>query len=159
MHVVDRLAAAVTTGGSTMNPAFQPYLFFRGRCSEAIDYYKKTLGAEEVMVMRFKDSPEKPPPGRMPAGMADRVMHASLRIAGAELMLSDGMRSGATDFDCVAVSLTVPNETDVDRICNALAKDGKVQMPPGPTFFAKRFGGVVDKFGVNWMILVPQAHA
>jgi PhnB protein len=71
-------------------------------------------------------------------------------------MLSDGMRSGATDFDCVAVSLTVPNEADVDRICTALATDGKVQMPPGPTFFAKRFGGVVDKFGVNWMVLVPQ---
>jgi len=139
-----------------MNAAFQPYLFFRGRCAEAIDYYKKTLGAEEVVAMRFKDSPEKPPPGAMPPGLDDRIMHATLRIAGAELMLSDGMRSGATDFDCVAVSLTVPNEADVDRICTALAKDGKVQMPPGPTFFAKRFGGVVDKFGVNWMVLVPQ---
>jgi PhnB protein len=141
-----------------MTPAFQPYLFFRGRCAEAIAYYKQTLGAEEVMAMRFKDSPEKPPPGAMPTGMDDRIMHASLRIAGAELMMSDGMRSGATDFDCVAVSLTVPNEADVDRIINALAKDGKVEMPPGPTFFAQRFGGVVDKFGVNWMVLVPQEH-
>src|SRR5262245_2608889 len=98
--------------GGTMNPAFQPYVFFRGRCAEAIAYYKKTLGAEEVMVMRFKDSPEKPPPGAVPPGMDDRIMHASLRIAGADLMLSDGMRSGATDFDCVAVSLTVPDEAD-----------------------------------------------
>lgn len=136
--------------------AFQPYLFFRGRCAEAIAYYKKSLGAEEVMVMRFKDSPEKPPPGVMPPGMDDRIMHASLRIAGAELMMSDGMRSGATDFGCVAVSLTVPMEADVDRIVDALAEDGRVEMPPGPTFFAKRFGGVVDKFGVNWMVLVPQ---
>jgi PhnB protein len=141
-----------------MNPAFQPYLFFRGRCSEAVAYYKKALGADEVTVMRFKDSPEKPPAGQMPTGMDDRIMHATLRIAGAELMMADGMRSGATDFDCVAVSLTVPNEVDVDRIVNALAKDGKVQMPPGPTFFAKRFGGVIDKFGVNWMVLVPQQH-
>jgi PhnB protein len=139
-----------------MNPAFQPYLFFRGRCSEAVAYYKKALGAEEVTVMRFKDSPEKPPAGQMPTGMDDRIMHATLRIAGAELMMADGMRSGATDFDCVAVSLTVPIEVDVDRIVNALAKDGNVQMPPGPTFFAKRFGGVIDKFGVNWMVLVPQ---
>ena len=141
-----------------MNSSFQPYLFFRGRCAEAIAYYKQNLGAEEVMVMRFKDSPEKPPPGALPPGMDDRIMHASLRIAGAELMLSDGMRSGPTDFDCVAVSLTVTNAADVDRIVNALAKDGKVEMPPGPTFFAKRFGGVVDKFGVNWMVLVPQRH-
>ncbi len=139
-----------------MTPAFQPYLFFRGRCAEAIAYYKRTLGAEEVMAMRFKDAPDKPPPGAMLPGMDDRIIHASLRIAGAELMMSDGMRSGATDFECVAVSLTVPNEADVDRICTALANDGKMQMPPGPTFFAKRFGGVVDKFGVNWMVMVPQ---
>lgn len=141
-----------------MNPAFQPYLFFRvrGRCAEAIDYYKTTLGAEEVMVMRFKDSPEQPPPGQMPPGMDDRIMHAGLRIAGAELMMSDGMRSGSSDFNSVAVSLTVPNESDVVRIFNALAKEGKVEMPIGKTFFAKRFGGVIDKFGVNWMIMVPQ---
>lgn len=138
-----------------MIPVFQPYLFFRGRCAEAIAYYKDTLGAEEVMVMRFKDSPEKPPSGALPTDFDDRIMHANLRIAGAELMLSDGMRSGATEFDCVAISLTVSSEAEVDRVCNSLAKDGKVEMPPGPTFFAKRFGGVVDKFGVNWMVLVP----
>src|SRR6476620_9455640 len=141
-----------------MNPTFKPYIFFRGRCAEAVEYYKKTLGAEEVVLMRFKDSPEKPPAGRMPPGMDDRIMHATLRVAGAELMMSDGMRTDPTDFDCVAVALTVSNEADVDRIFNALAKDGKVQMPVGPTFFAKRFGGVVHKFGVNWMILVPQQH-
>ena len=141
-----------------MNPTFQPYLFFRGRCSEAVAYYKQTLGAEEVTVICFKDSPEKPPASQMPTGMDDRIMHATLRVAGAELMMADGMRSGPTDFDCVAVSLTVSSEADVDRIVNALARDGKVQMPPGPTFFAKRFGGVIDKFGVNWMVLVPQPH-
>lgn len=139
-----------------MNPNFQPYLFFRGHCAEAIDYYKKTLGAEEVMVMRFKDSPEKPPAGKMPEGMDDRIMHAALRIAGAELMMADGMRSGPTDFDCVGVSLSVSGEADVKRIVYALAKDGKVEMPVGKTFFSPCFGGVIDKFGVNWMVLVPQ---
>jgi PhnB protein len=94
----------------------------------------------------------------MPAGMNDRIMHATLRVAGAELMMADGMRSDPTDFDCVAVALTAPSEAEVDRIVNALAKDGKMQMPPGPTFFAKRFGSVIDKFGVNWMVLVPQPH-
>ena len=139
-----------------MYPVFQPYLFFRGRCAEAIAHYKERLGAEEMMVMRFKDSPEQPPAGRMSSDIGERIMHASLRIAGAELMMSDGMHSGPTDFDCVAVSLTVTQETDVDRICEALGRDGKLGMPPGPTFFARRFASVVDKFGVNWMILVPQ---
>lgn len=138
-----------------LHPSFQPYLFFRGQCADAIAYYKKVLGAEEVMVMRFKDSPESLPPDKFP-GLDDRIMHASLRVAGAELMMSDGMRSGPTDFGGVAISLTVPGEADVDRICNALAGDGKAEMPPTSTFFAKRFGSVVDKFGVNWMILVPR---
>ena len=139
-----------------MTPTFHPYVFFRGRCEEAIEYYKKALGAEVEMMMRFKDSPEKPPPGQMPAGMDNRIMHAGLKIGGAEIMMSDGMRSGATDFGCVALALTVANEADVDRIFNALAKDGKVEMPLCKTFFAKRYGGVIDKFGVNWMIMVPQ---
>ncbi len=142
-----------------MNPNFQPYLFFRGRCAEAIDYYKQTLGAEEVVVMRFKDAPEKPSAGKMPEGMDDRIMHAGLRIAGAELMMSDGMRSGPTDFGCVGVSLSVSSEAEVKRVVNALAKDGKVEMPPTKTFFSPCFGGVVDKFGVNWMVLVPQEQS
>ena len=142
-----------------MTNSFQPYVFFRGRCAEAIAYYKQALGAEELVVMRFKDSPEPPPPGVVPPGAENRIMHATLRIAGAELMMSDGMRDGPSDFDCVAISLTVANEADVDRVYNALVKDGKSTMPPRSTFFAKRFAGLIDKFGVNWMILVPQARS
>ena len=142
-----------------MNSVFQPYLFFRGRCAEAIEYYQKTLGAKEVIVMHFKDMPEKPSAGTVPPGMDDRIMHASLNIAGAELMMSDGMSSGPTDFGCMAVSHSVPDQTAVDRMVNALAKDGKIQMPSGRTFFSPYFGGVTDKFGVSWMIMVPQPDA
>jgi len=133
----------------------QPYLFFRGRCEEAIDYYKKALGAEVGMMMRFKDNPDKPDRDKVPAALDNRIMHANLSIAGAEIMMSDGMKSGPLDFQCMSLSLAVPSEAEADRLYNALAKDGTVQMPIGPTFFAKRFGSVADKFGVSWMIMVP----
>lgn len=133
----------------------QPYLFFRGRCEEAIAYYKNTIGAEVVMMMRFKDSPEEPGSHTIPPEMAERIMHASLRIGGAEILMSDGMKSGDCDFDCVSLAVSVASEAECDRIFNGLAADGTVQMPLGSTFFAKRFGAVADKFGVGWMILVP----
>lgn len=142
-------------GDATAAKAIQPYLFFRGRCEEAIAYYKKTLGAELLTMMRFKDNPDKPDRDKVPAALDDRIMHASLRIAGAEIMMSDGMRSGPLDFQCMSLSLSVPSAAECDRIFNALAGEGQVQMPLGKSFFAERFGAVADKFGVSWMIIVP----
>ncbi|MFM9938112.1 MAG: DUF1428 family protein [Hyphomicrobiaceae bacterium] len=139
-------------------PAIQPYLFFRGRGEEAINFYKSALGAEILMMMRFKDNPDQPEPGKVPVEFADRIMHACIRIAGTNIMLSDGMKSGPLDFQCMSLSLTVTSEADADRIFHALAKDGTVQMPLGPTFFAKRFGAVADKFGVAWMIILPSGE-
>ena len=138
-----------------MSTTIQPYLFFRGRCEEAIAYYKKALGAEVVMQMRFKDCPEKPDPSKMPPELDNRVMHALLRIGGAEIMMSDGMRSGPLDFQCMSLALSLAGEAEADRLFNALAADGKVEMPMGKTFFAQRYGALVDKFGVSWMIVVP----
>jgi PhnB protein len=142
--------------GVAATSGVQPYLFFRGRCEEAINYYKATLGAEVVTMMRFKDNPEKPGPDKVPPALDEKIMHAAMRIAGAEIMMSDGMRTGATDFDCVSLALSVPSEAEADRIFNALAKDGTIQMPIGKTFFSPRFGGVADKFGVSWLVIVPQ---
>jgi PhnB protein len=136
------------------SPAIQPYLFFRGRCEEAIAYYKQTLGAEVLMVMRFKDNPDKPGPDKVSPAFDDRIMHAALRIAGSDIMMSDGMKSGPLDFQCMSLSLTVPSEAEADRLFDALAKQGTVQMPLGKTFFSPRFGAVVDKFGVSWMIIL-----
>jgi PhnB protein len=130
-------------------PAIQPYLFFRGRCEEAINYYKTTLGAEVVMLLRFKDNPAKPGPDKVPPTLDEKIMHASLRIAGSEIMMSDGMKTGPLDFQCMSLSLAVATEAEADRIYDALAKHGTIQMPIGPTFFAKRFGSIADKFGVS----------
>jgi PhnB protein len=132
----------------------QPYLFFRGRCEEAIDYYKATLGAEVVMMMRFKDNPDQPGPEKVPPALDDKIMHACLRINGAEIMMSDGMRTGELDFQCMSLSLSVASEAEADHVFNALAKGGTVQMPIAKTFFSPRFGAVADKFGVSWMVIV-----
>ena len=134
----------------------QPYLFFRGRCEEAIEFYKSALGAEVLMMMRFKDNPDQPDAGKVSKALDERIMHASVRINGADIMMSDGMRSGALDFQCMSLSLTVKDEAEANRIFDALAKEGTVQMPLGKTFFSPRFGAVADKFGVAWMILVYQ---
>jgi uncharacterized protein YbaA (DUF1428 family)/uncharacterized glyoxalase superfamily protein PhnB len=135
----------------------QPYVFFRGRCEEAINYYKDKLGAEVSMLMRFSDNPDKPPRDKVPAEMDQKVMHAEIIVAGATLMLSDGMKGGSMDNPAVSLSLSVSSEAEADRLFNALAADGRIEMPMGPAFFAKRFGAVVDKFGISWMIMVPPA--
>lgn len=140
-----------------MANTIQPYLFFRGRCEEAIDYYKRTLGADVQMLMRFNDNPDQPPPDAVPHELDDRVMHAEIRVAGVDILLSDGMKCGPLDFSYMSIALSVDDPAEVDRICNALAADGRMQMPIGPTFFADRFGGVEDKFGVSWMVITPKA--
>jgi PhnB protein len=139
--------------------AVQPYLFFRGRCEEAIAYYRATLGAEVLMMMRFKDNPDAPGPDKVAPALGDKIMHACLRINGAEIMMSDGMRTGPLDFQCMSLSMSVPSEAEADRLFNALAANGTVQMPIGKTFFSPRFGAVADKFGVAWMIMVPPEAA
>ena len=131
----------------------QPYLFFEGRCEEAIEFYRKHLGAEVKMLMRFKDSPE---PGMCPQGAGDKVMHACLQIGDSAVMASDGRCQGKPNFAGFALSLTVPNEAEADRKFAALSDGGQVQMPLGKTFFSPRFGMVADRFGVSWMIIVEQ---
>jgi PhnB protein len=131
----------------------QPYLFFDGRCEEAIEFYRQALGAEVLALMRFRDSPDPPPPGMLAPGSEDKVMHASLRIGETEIMASDGRCAGKPAFQGVSLSLSVPGEAEADRLFDALAEGGQVQMPLGPTFFSPSFGTVADRFGVPWMIV------
>ena len=138
------------------NRMVQPYLFFDGRCEEAIEFYRKSLGAEVIMLMRFKDSPEPPQPGGCGAGSENKIMHASLRIGGSEVMASDGRCGGKPDFQGFSLSVTAQTEAEADRIFAALSDGGKVQMPLAKTFYSPRFGMVEDKFGVGWMVIVPQ---
>jgi PhnB protein len=132
-----------------------PYLFFDGRCEEAIAFYKKALGAEVEMMMRFKEAPEQPPPGMVPPGSENKVMHACLRINGSSVMASDGCaQEGKPKFQGFSLSVNAKDEAEADRMFAALADGGKVEMPLGKTFFAKRFGSVSDRFGVGWMVIV-----
>ncbi len=132
----------------------QPYLFFEGRCEEALGFYRDALGAEVTALMRFEDSPDPPPPGMIPPGSGRKVMHAAFRIGGATVMASDGRCSGQARFGGVSLSVSVPDEATADRVFAALAEGGQVQMPLGKTFFSPRFGVVADRFGVSWMIVV-----
>jgi PhnB protein len=132
----------------------QPYLFFDGRCEEAIEFYRKTLGAEVTMLMRFKDSPEPHEPGMVPPGSENKVMHASFRIGDTTVMASDGQCVGKPSFQGFSLSLTVLNDAEAEQLFAALADSGKVQMPLTKTFFSSRFGMVADRFGVAWMIIV-----
>jgi PhnB protein len=133
----------------------QPYLNFDGRCEEALEFYRRALGAEVTMLMRFKDSPEPPQPGMVPPGAGDKVLHASFRIGETTVMASDCGCGGRASFQGISLSLTVPNEATADRVFAALADGGQVQMPLNKTFFSPRFGVVADRFGVSWMIYVP----
>jgi PhnB protein len=132
----------------------QPYLFFDGRCEEAVEFYRSALGAEVTMLMRFKDSPDPHEPGMVPPGAGDKVMHVSFRIGETTVLASDGHCEGRPRFQGFALSLTVPNEAEAERRFASLADGGQVQMPLANTFFASRFGMVADRFGVSWMIYV-----
>ena len=129
----------------------QPYLFFNGRCEEALQYYSKHLGAKVEMLMRYKESPQPPMPGTNVPG--DKVMHASLRIGDTQIMASDGMCSGEAKFDGFSLSINASDDAEAKRVFNALADGGKVTQPLIKTFFASSFGMVADRYGVNWMVV------
>jgi PhnB protein len=127
----------------------QPYLFYNGRCDEAIAFYQAAVGAEVTMLMRYKDSPDP-----TSHGDAEKVMHASLRIGDATVLVSDGRCSGQLNFQGFALSLLVPDDAEAERLFAGLADGGQVQMPLNRTFFSSQFGMVADRFGVLWMIYV-----
>src|SRR5512135_3550326 len=128
----------------------EPYLFFNGCCEEAVEFYKKALDADVLMMMRVKDSPEPHPPGMLPPGSENKIMHVSLRIGGATVMASDGRCTGQANFQGFSLSLTAADEADASRKFAALAEGGQVQMPLGKTFWSPCFGMVADRFGVGW---------
>ena len=132
----------------------QPYLFFDGRCEEAVEFYKKVLGAEVTMLMRYKDCPEPHEAGMIAPGTGEKVMHMSLQIGETTVLGSDGHCQGQPSFQGFALSLTVPDAGAAERFFAALADGGQVQMPLAQTFFSPRFGMVADRFGVSWMIYV-----
>jgi PhnB protein len=131
-----------------------PYLFFDGRCEEAIEFYRNVLGAEVTMLMRFKDSPEPHAPGMVPPGSENKVMHASFRIGDTMMMASDGQCLGKPNFQGFSLALSAPDDAKAEQLFAALADGGQVQMPMTKTFFSSHFGMVADRFGVGWMVIV-----
>jgi PhnB protein len=135
------------------NRIIEPYLFFDGRCEEALEFYRQALDAKVEALIRYKDSPD--PTMCMPGVDENKVMHANFRIGETQVMASDGRCEGKPSFQGFALSLSVPDETEADRRFAALAEGGQMQMPLAKTFFSPRFGMVTDRFGVCWMIIVP----
>jgi len=132
----------------------QPYLFFNGRCEEALDFYRRALGAEVQMLMRYRESPDPPPPGMVPPGAENNVMHASLPIGESVVMASDDCRADAPPPAGFSLSISAADADEARRCFDALADGGSVQMPLGRTFWSPCFGMLTDRFGVGWMVTV-----
>ena len=133
------------------NTIIQPYLFFGGRCEEALEFYKSAVGAQVEMVMRHRESPDKPPPGMLPEGFEDKIMHASFRVGGSTIMASDGCGE-AGNFNGFSLSISVPTEEEAQRVFAALSESGTVKMPLMKTFWSPCFGMLEDRFGLGWMV-------
>ncbi|MCP5521142.1 MAG: VOC family protein [Verrucomicrobiales bacterium] len=138
------------------NTMIQPYLFFGGRCEAAIEFYRQALGATVEMLMRHKDSPDPHPPGLLAPGFEEKIMHATLRIGEAVVMMSDGCDQ-KPKFDGFRLSLTLADEAAANRAFAGLSDGGQVEMPLTRTFWSPCFGMVTDRFGVGWMITVTTA--
>jgi PhnB protein len=132
----------------------QPYLFFNGNCEQAVEFYKKAVGAEVDMMMRYKESPEPPPPGMVPPGSENKIMHVSFRVGETMVMAADDCTNKTAKFEGFSLALSVPTEADADRAFNALAAGGQVKMPLAKTFWSPKFGMLTDKFGIGWMVIV-----
>lgn len=132
----------------------QPYVFFGGRCEEALAYYEKYLGAKVGMKLRFDESPDPVPEGMLADGFEKKIMHADFTVGKATILASDGC-GDSSNFDGFRLTLTVSAESDAHRVFDALASEGKVEMPLSKTFWSPCYGMVTDKFGLGWMVMVP----
>ncbi len=136
-----------------MAATIQPYLFFAGQCDRAIEFYRTAIGARVEMLMRYNESPDPTPPGMLQPGFENKIMHATLTVGGAIIMVSDGC-DDKSRFDGFRLSLALPTEADAQRAFTALSEGGTVEFPIGKTFWSPCFGMVTDRFGVGWMVTV-----
>ena len=132
----------------------QPYLFFDGRCEEALDFYKKAIGAEVTSLMRWKEAPEPQDASMVPPGSENKIMHTSFRVGETEVLASDGHCAGKPNFQGFSLTIQVANEAEATKLFTALGEGGEVRMPLAKTFFSPCFGMLGDKFGVGWMVWV-----
>lgn len=131
----------------------ETYLFFNGRCDEAIEFYGRTLGAKTTYLVRYSESPEPCSPSMLPEGFEDKVMHANLKIGDTTVMVSDGNRDGGPNFQGFSLNISLTDEEEVRRCFAALAEGGQVTMPLAKTFWSPCFGMLTDRFGLSWMLM------
>lgn len=137
-----------------MNNNFvQPYLFFSGRCEEALNFYHNAVSAQIGMVMRFNESPTPPPPGTLQPGFENKVMHSEFKIGESTILASDGC-DDKTKPSGFSLALIAANESEANRTFDGLSKDGSIQMPLTKTFWSPSYGMLTDKFGISWMVMV-----
>lgn len=133
----------------------QPYLFFNGRCEEALEFYRNAVGAEVTMTMRYRESPDEPPPGAVPDNWGEKIMHAEFRIGDSLIMASDGCEE-ALSFQGFSLSVSLPDKGSAKRVFDALSEGGDVQMPLQKTFWSPCFGMLTDRYGLGWMVTIAE---
>ncbi len=139
-----------------MNPPFvEPYLFFGGRCAEALEFYQTAVGARVEFMMRYDQSPDGPPEGMLAEGFASKIMHASFFVGESHLMASDGCKEDDRSRGGFTLSLTVADAPAAEAAFTALSEGGAVSMPLGKTFWSESFGMLTDRFGIEWMVTTP----
>ena len=126
-----------------------PYLTFDGRCEAAFKFYEKALGGKIAMMMPYEGTPAA---GHVPVEWRAKIMHASLSLGDQVLMGSDAPPQFREEPKGFSVSLNIPDQAEAERVFHALAEGGAVKMPIGETFWALRFGMLVDQFGIPWMV-------
>lgn len=126
-----------------------PYLNFDGQCREAFQFYEKVLGGKLEAMTTHGESPIA---GEVPSTWRDRVLHARLMVRGQVLMGSDAPPGHYQKPQGLYVSVQVDTPADAERVFHALAEKGTVTMPLEETFWASRFGMLVDRFGTPWMV-------
>lgn len=126
-----------------------PYLTFNGQCEAAFKFYEKCLGGKIEMMMTHGQSPIA---DQVPANWRDKIMHVRMTAGGKVLMGSDAPPDRYQKPQGFSVSLSVAEPADAERMFKALAEGGSVQMPLQETFWALRFGALVDRFGIPWMV-------
>ena len=135
----------------------QAYVTFGGRCEEALEFYKKSIGAEVTALMRWKESPDATM--KSPPGFEEKIMNASFRVGETDLMADDGIGEKHAEFKGMTLVIEAADDAEAKRVFTALGQGGNVSMPLMKTFWTSSFGMLTDKFGVPWMVNVAAPKA
>lgn len=132
----------------------EPYLFFNGQAEEALAFYERALGGQVESKMRYAECPDPVPPEQLPPGGPQKLLHARLHLGEMALMMSDGVPRDGGGFRGFSLTLQYSTEADARRVFDVLTEGGQMLLPLSRTFFSPCYGMLVDRFGVQWMVMV-----